>query len=106
MEIGGFGFGGGPPRGGRGQNADFGPGMFLAGSFMEALDLDKNGELSAAETAEGFKIWFKAWDTDKNGFMTEKQLKAGLNQALMPKPGEFPGGPGPGFPGGRPPSGQ
>ena len=73
---------------------------------MEALDLNKNGELSTEETAQGFQKWFAAWNTDKSGFMTEKQLRAGLNQALMPKPGQFPGGPGPGFPGGPPPSGQ
>jgi spore coat protein H len=106
MEVGGFGPGRGPRRGGPGPGDDFGPGMFLAGGFMGALDLDKNGELTAGETSQGFQKWFEAWNSDKTGFMTEKQLRAGLNLALMPKPGGFPGGPGPGFPGGPPPSSQ
>jgi hypothetical protein len=106
MELGGFRPGGGSPRGGPGPTADFGPGMFLAGGFLGALDLDNNAVLSAEETSKGFQKWFETWNTDKSGFMTEKQLRAGLNLALMPKPGQFPGGPGPGFPGGPPPSDQ
>ena len=101
MEVGGFGQGRGPQRGGAGPDSDFGPGMFLAGGFMGALDLDHNGELTAGETSQGFQKWFEAWNTDKSGLMTEKQLRTGLNQALMPKPGQFPG-----RPGGPPPSGQ
>ena len=106
MELGGFGPGRGRRRGGSGPDDDFGPGMFLGGGFLKALDQNKNGELTAEETSQGFKKWFAAWNTDKSGLLTEKQLTAGLNETLMPKPGEFPGGPGPGFQGGPPPDGQ
>jgi len=80
------GFGGpGGPRG-------FGPGNFMAMGFLGQLDADKNQEVSREEFVHGFEQWFKSWDKKKAGFLTEEQLRAGLNEAFRPAP--FGGGPG------------
>ena len=81
------GFGPGGP-GGRG------PGNFMAPGFIAKLDKDKNGELSRTEFVSGFQEWFKGWDKEKSGFLTEEQLRAGLNEMFRPPPGSGPGGPG------------
>jgi spore coat protein H len=108
--IGGFGgFGGrpggfgGPGRpgspggerdvGGPGGPGGFGPGMFLGSTWLQALDDEKKGELSAEDFARGFARWFESWNTDKTGRLTQDQLRAGINQDLSP----FRGGPPPGF---------
>lgn len=90
-------FGGGPGGPGRG----FGPGMFLAGAFMTALDNDKNGQVAKDEMGAAFAKWFKAWNKDGSAEITEEELRAGIDRDLAPQfPG--PGGPG-GPPGFRPP---
>lgn len=95
-----FGFG---PRGGRGGGPGrFGPGNFLGGAFMTALDADKDGALTKEEFSKGFGKWFESWNTDKSGALNEEQLRAGINQDLSPFRGGFPGGPGFGPPGGGP----
>ncbi len=75
-----------------GQRGGFGPESFLADFFMGKLDLDKDGRISRTEFVEGFSHWFKAWDTDKNEFLTEDELRAGIAKDFTP-PG--PGGPPP-----------
>jgi spore coat protein CotH len=98
----GFGGGGGGPGGGRG----FGPGMFLGGAFMSALDTDKDGWVSHDEFTQGFTKWFASWNTDKSGTLNDEQLRAGINQDLAPFRGGPPGGPGFRPPDAPPPSGQ
>ena len=94
-----FGFGG---RGGRGGPG--GPGMFLGNAFMTALDDDKDGTITRDEFIRGFGKWFGSWNTDKNGVLTDDQLRAGINRDLSPFRGGPPGGAGFGPPGGPPPS--
>jgi len=96
--IGEFGFGGPGGPGGRGGPGAFGPGMFLGGAFMSALDSNKDGTISRKEFTEGFGVWFVKWNSDQSGFLTDEQLRAGINQDLAP----FRGGP-PGFGSGPPP---
>lgn len=95
----GEGFGPGPgPRGpggpgGRGPGGPgggFGPGMFLGGPFMSALDADHDGHITEAEMTQGFKKWFQNWNTDKSGLLTEDQLRAGLAKDLIPSFGGEP----------------
>ncbi len=100
--VGEFGFGGPGGRGGRGGpggQGGFGPGMFLGGAFMMALDSNKDGSISRDEFTKGFVAWFEAWNTDKSGVLTDEQLRAGINQDLAPFRGGPPGGPGFGPPG-------
>jgi len=78
-----------------GKNA-FGPGFFLAPVVMKAFDTDKDQEISSAEAAAGFAKWFDSWNTDKSGFLTQDQLRAGLNEDLSTTaPGPFGRPPGP-----------
>lgn len=86
--------GGPPPGGGRGG---FSPGGFIAPGLFSASDVDKDGSLTKAELKTTFDKWFAGWDKDKTGFVTEDQVREGLNAAL-PRP-QF-GGPGGGGPGG------
>ncbi|MCW5559131.1 MAG: hypothetical protein KIT22_15040, partial [Verrucomicrobiae bacterium] len=98
----GFPFGGpggpGRPGGPGGGPTAFGPGNFLAGGFVAALDQDKNGELSAAEFHGGFARWFGEWDAKKQGALSGDEVRDGFNKVLAgPPPGGGPGGgPGPG----------
>src|SRR5256885_10053575 len=55
-------------------------GNFIAGGFLAQLDADKNGSLSRDEFVRGFEQWFKSWDKEKSGVLTEEQLRAGLNE--------------------------
>src|SRR5262249_33634430 len=93
--MGDFGFGGpgGPGarggRGGTGGPGGFGPGMFLGNAFMTALDANKDGMITHDEFVQGFAKWFESWNTDKSGTLTDEQLRAGINQDLLP----FRGGP-------------
>jgi spore coat protein H len=96
---GGRGGPGGPP--GRGGPGGFGPGIFLAQMFMNALDEDHDGKVTQAEFTRGFRKWFESWNTDHSGVLTEDQLRAGIVQDLSP----FRGGPPPGFGFGPPPDG-
>jgi spore coat protein H len=90
--LGEFGFpgGGGGRRGGPGG---FGPGMFLGGAFLNALDANKDGEITKPEMSESFSKWFQEWNTTKSGEVSDEQLRAGINKDLSP----FRGGPPPGF---------
>jgi hypothetical protein len=97
LDGGGFGGPGGGRRG-RGPGGpdgpgDFGPGMFLGGVFMQALDVNKKGAITADEFVHGFARWFDAWNTDKTGTLTDAQLRAGIDKDLSP----FRNGPPPGF---------
>lgn len=85
-----FGFGGpgGPGRG-------FGPGMFLAGSFMKALDADKNGQVAAPEMKGAFAQWFESWNKDGSDELSEDELRAGIDRDLAPQFPGFGGPPGP-----------
>jgi spore coat protein CotH len=97
----GFGFGGGG-RGGPGGPGGFGPGMFLARPFKDALDANKDGEVTQEEFGDGVKKWFQSWNKDQSGVLTEDQLRAGIDRDLSPFRGGPPGGPGFGPPGGGP----
>ncbi len=102
--LGEFGFpGGGRPGGRPGGRGGFGPGMFLGGAFMTALDANKDKSLTREEFTQGFARWFDAWGAGKNTPLTEEQLRTGINQSLAPSLGGPPGGPGFG-PQGAPPS--
>jgi spore coat protein CotH len=99
---GGFGGPGGPggQRGPQGM-PNFGPGMFLGPIFLNAFDTDKNGEVTQTELTLTFTKWFDTWNTNQTGVLTEAQLRAGIDKDLSP----FRGGP-PGFgpPGGLGPA--
>ena len=71
----------GPPRppGGRGA----GPGDFLARPFMNALDADKDGELTNEECVTRFAQWFESWDAEKSGTIGEEQLRSGIERDLF-----------------------
>ncbi len=98
MELG---FGGGG-RGGPGGPGGFGGSAEapLASAFLAALDADKNSQLTRDEFVSGFGRWFDGWNTDKSGFLTEDQLRAGLDKDVASQPT------GTGFPGGRAPFGR
>jgi spore coat protein CotH len=107
MELGGFGMFGGGPRpgapggpggqrgpGGPGGPGGFGPGMFLGPALMGALDGNKDGNLTRAEAAAGWKKWFDQWNKDNKPALTEEEIQAGLNEELNPfRGGQNPFGP-------------
>jgi spore coat protein H len=80
MDRGGFPGGrGGGMRGGFG-----GPGMMFADRFMEALDTNRDGQLTADEVSKQFAKFFDNWNTDKTHALTEDQLRAGITRDLPP----------------------
>jgi hypothetical protein len=104
-EFGGFGGGGGRGRGGPGGPGGpggFGPGNFIAGAFMSALDADKDQAVSKAEFTQGFAAWFTNWNAGASGPLTEEKLRAGIDRDLTPFRGDPPGAPGFGPPPGAP----
>jgi hypothetical protein len=58
--------------------------MFLGPALMTGLDANKDGTITREELVHGFQKWFQSWDKEKSGALTEEQLRAGLNQELMP----------------------
>lgn len=97
-EIGAFGFGGGGrgPGGPGGPGAPMmGPGDFLGGALLTALDKDKNRALSREEFSGGIAAWREKFGKGA-GELSAEDLVSGLNDELNP----FRGGPPPGgFPG-------
>ncbi|HSU55307.1 MAG TPA: PQQ-binding-like beta-propeller repeat protein [Candidatus Dormibacteraeota bacterium] len=65
-------------RGGRG-------GRFLGSGLFDATDGNKDGSLTRDEFKAAFTKWFGDWDTDKNGSLSEAELREGLN-AVLPRP--------------------
>jgi hypothetical protein len=59
---------------------------------LSAFDSDKSGKLNAAEAQQGFAGWFSGWDADKDGLLTDPELRAGIDRDLAPRggPGGFP----------------
>ena len=96
--------GGGPERpGGPGGPGGFGPGNFIAPTFLQKGDSDSDGRLSEVEFHTLAETWFVAWDKEKSGSLKEAQIRDGLNSTLGAPPGGGPGGPGgPRGPGGGP----
>lgn len=95
---GGFGGPGGP-----GGPGGMGPGMFLAPAFQQAMGATQNAPITREQFARGFAKWFESWGGTKTGYLTEEQVRSGINRDLAPRgmPGGF-GPPG----GGRPPMQQ
>lgn len=105
MVVENFGFGqvprpGGPGgRGGRGGPALFGPGMLFADPLLKALDEDKDSRVTEKEFTNGFAKFFDDWNSDKSGFLSQDQLRTGIDKDLSPFRDGFPGfGPPPGGP--------
>src|SRR5205823_11197007 len=74
-----------PPR-----KNPFRPGFFPAPVLLKQFDTHKKQEITSDEAAAGFARWFDSWNTDKSGFLTQDQLRAGLNQDLSTTtPGPF-----------------
>jgi hypothetical protein len=88
--------------GGPGGPGGFGPGMFLGPVFIKALDTDKDKEVTASEFNAVFDQWFRSWSGDGGRFLSEEQLRTGIDKDLSPFRGGFPGGPGFGPPPGMP----
>lgn len=72
----------------------FDPSRRLGSSLMNALDVNKDGELSRDEFVQGLGTWFDAWGP-KDGVLTREQLAQGLNKTLAPAPLPPPPPPGP-----------
>ena len=51
---------------------------------MRVLDADKNESISREEFKGGFEGWFKRWNNDPAGDLTEEQLNTGINTVLAP----------------------
>ncbi len=90
---GGVGPRGGGPRGGPGGPGGFNPARFMAGGWMQALDLDKDSKVSKKEFSDAFQRWTKEWDQGGVGEIGVDALRDGMNKTLA---GGMPGGGGPG----------
>ena len=106
IEFGGGGGGGGGGRGPGGQRGGnegmgFNIGRMLAPGFFAAVDGDKDGSLTQGELKGTFEKWFSEWDTEKTGGLGDQQFRDGL-AAAMPRL-DFGGGRG--GPGGGPGAG-
>jgi hypothetical protein len=89
--------------GGPGGPGGFGPGTFLGPALLGALDGDGNGQVTRGEFSGRFVEWFDSWDKEQTGFLSEEQVREGLDAALLVRGGGIPGGfgfgPRPGMPG-------
>lgn len=89
-----FGFPGGGNRPGREQARpnEFGPGNFLSGGFLAAVDVDKDGGATRDELRQAMSQWFDDWKTPESDALSEDQVRNGLNKALAPPRSGPPGG--------------
>ena len=77
------------------SSSDFGgfgvrpPLYMISQDYCKALDANKDKSLTRVEFLNGFAGWFKTWNTDKSGQLTDAQLRAGIDKTLSP----FGGGP-------------
>ncbi len=88
--------------GGPGGPGGMGPGLFLAPAFQQAMGAGQNAPVTREQFTRAFAKWFENWGGWKTGYLTEEQLRSGINRDLAPR--GMPGGFGP--PGGRPPMQQ
>jgi hypothetical protein len=66
--------------------------MLFAEPLLKALDEDKDSTVTRDEFTRGFVRFFDAWNTDHSGFLTQEQLRLGIDQDLNPfPPGGAPG---------------
>jgi hypothetical protein len=84
MVGGGFGPGGPGGRGG-----DRGPGMFMAGTFMSALDTNKDEKLTKDEVKAQLGKLYDKWNAGKSGPIGEEDLRSGIDKDFALR---FPGG--------------
>jgi hypothetical protein len=47
------------------------------------MDGNGDGEVSREEFVAGFGVWFRAWDIQRIGTLSEAQLKAGIERDLF-----------------------
>ncbi|HYT94594.1 MAG TPA: CotH kinase family protein [Gemmataceae bacterium] len=101
----GFGPPGGPPKGPpgglpKGPGGFRGPGPILAGSLLKTAGVEKGGKIALAEFVKAAEKLFKEADTDRNGYLDEKEIAAAVNRLFPLPPGFGPPGVGgaPGFP--------
>lgn len=75
------------PGGGMGG---FPPGGLFAGVLLKLADADNDGQATASEWEAASRKTFAAWDSDKNGWLSEKEITAGMEKS-MPRPPGMPG---------------
>ncbi|HWQ92709.1 MAG TPA: CotH kinase family protein [Clostridia bacterium] len=68
---------------GSGFGGGGGLGMFSR-SFIQALDNNKDTTVTQAEFTQGFANLFQAWNSDKSGYLTLAQVRAGIEKDLPP----------------------
>jgi hypothetical protein len=73
-----------PPPEGLRPIGDFGPGAMLGRSFLQAMDGDRDGQVSKQEFQACFDKWFQQWSA--NGTMDEDLLRTGISRDLGPRP--------------------
>ena len=75
---------GGFPGGGRGPGRPGGSGLGMMHSrtFLRVLDQNKDASVTKAEFTEGFARLFDTWNTDKIGYLTLQQVRAGIEKDL------------------------
>ncbi|MDB6029894.1 MAG: hypothetical protein JWM16_232 [Verrucomicrobiales bacterium] len=69
-----------PPPDGLKPPDEFGPGVMLGKSFLQALDANKDGQVTRQEFQACFDKWFQEWNT--NGTIDEEQLRGGISREL------------------------
>lgn len=80
---GGFGPGGGG-RGGRGGGMRFGPGNIVGPPIHKAADANADTKVSKAEFHALAERWFKEWDKEGSGKLSQQNITAGLNAVIPP----------------------